>query len=66
MATDGSSPAGLETKTIQTYEGRSHPHFVMVSGAPGAAQTPKIDDFRPAKNHVLKTYETAEEFVAIS
>ncbi len=26
----------------------------MVFGAAGAAQTPKIDDFRPAQNHVLK------------
>ena len=29
--------------------------FWKVSRPPGAAQTPQINDFRPAKNHVLKT-----------
>ena len=34
--------------------GRSPPHFGMVLGAPGAAQTPEIDDFRPAQNSCIK------------
>ncbi len=36
-------------KTMQKYGGLRPPYFCMVSRAPGAAQTPKIDDFRLAK-----------------
>jgi hypothetical protein len=41
-------------ETIQKYGGRSPPHFGMVFGAAGAAQTPKIDDFRPAQKSCIK------------
>jgi hypothetical protein len=60
--------APLAPETIHKYGGRSPPYCCMVFGAPGAAQTPTLDDFRPAqksciiyvalstvKNHVLKT-----------
>ncbi len=44
--------APAASKTIPEAGGRSPPPFGMVFGAAGAAQTPKIDDFRPA----LKPY----------
>ena len=42
-------------ETFQKGGGRSHPPFWKVSRPPGAAQTPKIDDLRSDKNHILKT-----------
>ncbi len=41
-------------KTIQKYGGFAPHIFCLVSRAPGAAQTPKIDDFRPAQRSCTK------------
>ncbi len=42
-------------ETIPKGGGLRPPPLGMVSGAPGAAQTPTIDDVYRPKNHVLKT-----------
>ena len=41
-------------ETMQKCGGLRPPHFGMAFGAPGAAQTPKIDDFRPAQKSCMK------------
>ena len=41
------APGALET--LQKGGGRSPPPFARVSGAPGAAQTPKMTDFQSLK-----------------
>ncbi len=41
-------------KTIPKCGGRSPPYFWMGFEAPGAAQTPEIEDFRPAQNSCIK------------
>ncbi len=42
------APGALET--LQEGGGRSTPPFARVSGAPGAAQTPKMADFQSLKD----------------
>jgi hypothetical protein len=41
-------------KSMPKCGGRSPPYFEMAFGAPGAAQTPKICDFRPAQKPCIK------------
>ncbi len=50
----GVRAAPAAPQTIQKCGGRSPPDFGMVFWAPGAAQAPKIDDFRPAQNSCIK------------
>ncbi len=52
------APGALET--IQKRGGRSPPPFARVSGAPGAAQTPKMTDFQYLANSTFFNQATVQ------
>ncbi len=56
----GSGRPRRPPKPFQTVGGGAPPHSGMVCGPAGAARTPKIDDSRPAQNHVFKTQVQAQ------
>ncbi len=51
------APGAPETRS--KGGGRSPPPFGRISGAPGAAQTPKMTDFRPSTNYKIPSQSTA-------